>query len=204
MNRRLFIAQSGLSLAGIANPWLLDPVDRVIDSIDGRRIGHTTITDIESITAVRRRMDDAIGGGSLLSAVREDLRVSITLLTRSAYSADVGRRLYAATAEQARLASFLCFDTGRHELAQHYTQMALRAAHSAEDRQIGANVLGFGALQAGIRGDGVAAEAFSRIALAGGRGTLTPAVEGSITRSTGQGPRTVGGPVRCCRLVRHR
>jgi hypothetical protein len=192
VNRRFFIAQSGLSLAGLANPWLLDPVDRVVDSIDGRRIGHTTITDIESITATRRRMDDAFGGGSLLSAVREDLRVSITLLTRAAYSADVGRRLYAATAEQARLASWLCFDTGRYELAQHYTQMALRAAHAAEDRQIGANVLGFGAAQAGSRGDGVAAEAFSRIALAGGRGTLTPAVEGSIHARLGRGLTLLG------------
>jgi hypothetical protein len=192
VNRRFFIAQSGLSLAGIANPWLLDPVDRIVDSIDGRRIGHTTITDIESITATRRRMDDALGGGSLLSAVREDLRVSITLLTRAAYSADVGRRLYAATAEQARLASWLCFDTGRHELAQHYTQMALRAAHAAEDRQIGANVLGFGAYQAGVGGDGVAAEAFSRIALAGGRGALTPGSRRGYTRSTGHGPRTFG------------
>ncbi|MBW0011256.1 MAG: hypothetical protein JO063_14295, partial [Pseudonocardiales bacterium] len=90
MERRLLLAQSGLALVGLANPWLLDPVDRVVDSIDGRRIGHGTVTDIESITAARRRMDDALGGGSLLSAVREDLRVSINLLTRASYSAEVG------------------------------------------------------------------------------------------------------------------
>ena len=65
------------------------PVDRVVDSIEGRRIGHATVTDIESITAARRRMDDALGGGSLPSAVREDLRVSINLLTRASYSAEV-------------------------------------------------------------------------------------------------------------------
>jgi tetratricopeptide (TPR) repeat protein len=192
MERRLLLAQSGLTLVGLANPWLLDPVDRVVDSIDGRRIGHGTVADIESITAARRRMDDALGGGSLLSAVREDLRISINLLTRASYSAEVGRRLYSATAEQARLASWLCFDTGRHGLAQRYTQMALRAAHSAEDRQVGANVLGFAAYQAGIRGDGVAAEAFSRTALAGGRGTLTPAVEGAVHARLGMGRARLG------------
>jgi len=41
-------------------------------------------------------------------------------------------------------------------------------------------VLGFAVFQAGFRGDGAAAEVFSRTALAGGRGALTPAVEGSI------------------------
>lgn len=192
MDRRLFLTQSGLSLVGLANPWLLDPVDRVVDSIEGRRIGHATVTDIESITAARRRMDDALGGGSLLSAVREDLRVSINLLTRASYSAEVGRHLYSATAEQARLASWLCFDTGQHGLAQRYTQIALRAAHSAEDRQVGANVLGFAAYQAGVRGDGVAAEALSRSALAGGRGALTPAVEGAMHARLGMGRARLG------------
>jgi hypothetical protein len=192
MERRLFLAQSGLTLVSLTNPWLLDPVDRVIDSIDGRRIGHATVTDIESITAARRRMDDALGGGSLLSAVREDLRVSVNLLTRASYSAEVGRRLYAATAEQARLASWLCFDSGEYGLAQHYTHMAIRAAHSAEDRQVGANVLGFAASQAGFRGDGVAAEAFSRTALAGGRGALTPAVEGTLHARLGMGRARLG------------
>lgn len=179
VKRRIFVARSGPALAGLANPWLLDPVDRVVDRIDGRQIGHTTVTDVETITAARRRMDDVFGGGTLLAAVREDLRISITLVTRASYSADVGRRLYSVVADQARLVSWLCFDTGRHGLAQHYTQMALRSAHSAEDRQVGANVLGFAALQAALSGDGVAAEAFSRMALAGGRGTLTPAVEGA-------------------------
>ncbi len=192
MDRRLVLAQSGLSLVGLANPWLLDPVDRVVDSIDGRRIGHATVTDIESITAARRRMDDVLGGGSLLSAVREDVRVSIKLLTRASYSAEVGRRLYSATAEQARLASWLCFDAGQHGRAQRYTQIALRAAHSAEDRQVGANVLGFAAYQAGVRGDGVAAEALSRTALAGGRGALTPAVEGAMHARLGMGRARLG------------
>jgi hypothetical protein len=192
MERRLVLAQSGLALVSLANPWLLDPVERVIDSIDGRRIGHATVADIESITAGRRRMDDALGGGPLLAAVREDLRVSVNLLTHASYSAEVGRRLYAAAAEQARLASWLCFDTGRHGLAQRYTQVALRAAHSAENRQVGANVLGFAAYQAGFRGDGVAAEGFSRTALAGGRGALTPAVEGAMHARLGMGRARLG------------
>jgi hypothetical protein len=192
MERRLFLTQSGFAFANLANPWLLDPLDRVADTSEGRRIGDSTVDDIEAITAARRRMDDAIGGGTLLSAVREDMRVVAQLMRRASYPAAVGRRLFAAAAEQARLASWLCFDTGRHDLARRYTLVALRAAHAAEDRQVGANVLGFGSYQAGITGDGVAAEALARTALAGGRGRLSPAVEGSVHARLGMGRARLG------------
>lgn len=86
----------------------------------------------------------------------------------------------------------MCFDAGWHGQAQRYTQMALRAAHSAEDRQVGANILGFAAGQAAFRGDGVAAEGLSRTALAGGRGALTPAVEGSVHLGLGRGRACLG------------
>jgi tetratricopeptide (TPR) repeat protein len=192
MERHVFLAQSGLDLSALATPWLLDPIDRVQDSVDGRRIGIATVNDIETITGVRRRMDDALGGGSLLAAVREDFRVTVSLLTRASYSAETGRRLYAAAAEQARLASWLAFDGGMHGLAQHFTATALRAAHTAEDRSVGANILGFAAYQAAWGHDGAAAEGFGRAALAGARGGLTPAVEGSIHARLGMARATLG------------
>lgn len=180
MERREFLTQSGLVLAGVANPWLLDPVSKVTDSAAGRRVGPSTVDDIERITAARRRMDDAIGGGTLLAAVREDLKVTVTLLGKASYSSATGTALLSAAAEQYRLASWLAFDTGQHGQAQHYTQLGLKAAHAAQDRQVGANILGFAAIQASVRGDGAAAEALARTGLAGGRGQLTPAVESSL------------------------
>jgi hypothetical protein len=192
MDRRTFTTQSGFALAGLANPWLLDPLDRVADSTDGRRVGAATVADIEAITAARRRMDDTVRGDSLLPAVREDLRVTTQLITRASYTAAVGRQLFAAAAEQARLASWLCFDTARHAMAQRYTLVGLRAAHAAEDRQVGANVLSFASLQAGFRGDGVAAEAFARTAIAGKRGRLTPAVESAAHARLGMARARLG------------
>lgn len=181
MDRNLILAQSGFALTSLANPWLLDPYDRVVETSNGRRINEATVADINSITAARRRMDDAMGGGALLSALREDMRVVTHLLTHASYTAAVGRQLFAAAAEQARLASWLCFDTGQHGRAQRYSAIALRSAHASEDRQVGANVLGFASYQAGVQGDGVAAEAFAQTALTSvARGGLTPAVEGSI------------------------
>jgi hypothetical protein len=169
-----------MDLAALANPWLLDPVDRIADGASGKRVGRSTIDDIEIITAARRRMDDAVGGGTLLAVVREDLKVTINLIAKSSYSTEVGEALHSAAAEQARLASWLSFDVGQHGLAQHYTSLALKAAHAAGNRQVGANILGFAAIQAAVLGDGAAAEGFARTGLAGGRGELTPAVESSL------------------------
>jgi hypothetical protein len=192
MDRRVYLAQSGMDLVALSNPWLLDPIEKLTEVKAGRRIGSSVVADINTITSIRRRMDDALGGGTLLAAVREDLKVTIRLIARDSYSSETGKLLYAAVAEQARLASWLAYDTGQYGLAQHYTATALRAAHTAEDRQIGANILGFAAYQDGTRGDAVAAEGLSRAALAGGRGGLTPAVEGSLHARLGMARARVG------------
>lgn len=180
VDRRIFMAQSGMDLASLAYPWLLEPVEGIEETVAGRRINEATVAEINVITGAQRRMDDAIGGGTLLAAVREQLRVTIRLVLHASFSAEVGKKLYSALAEQARLASWLAYDNNQHGLAQRYTSMALRAAHVAEDRLAGANILGFAACQAGGRGDAVACETFARTALSGGRGLLTPAVEGSL------------------------
>lgn len=192
VDRRVYLAQSGLALAALANPWLLDPTDQIAEAVAGRRISNATVSDINLITAARRRMDDALGGGTLLAAVREDLKVTIGLITRASYSIPTGKLLYSAFAEQARLASWLAWDSGAYGLAQHYTSTALRSAHAAEDRLIGANILGFAAYQAGAGGDTVAAEALSRAALANSRGALTPAVEGSLHARLGMARARIG------------
>lgn len=186
VNRRVFLEQGGLDLARMANPWLIDPVDEIAASnIEGKRVNRATVQDIEYMTAIRRRLDDQLGAGTQLAPAREDFKVTVTLLKRARYDETIGRMIMAAGAEQGRLLSWLSYDAGQHGLAQYYTRMALQLAHSAGARDVGANILGFAAYQAGSRGDAVACESFSRAALAGARGTLTPAVEGSIQARLG-------------------
>jgi hypothetical protein len=178
MERRHFMAMTGLTLTAVAHQWLFDPA-RVAASVLGKRVDHAVVDDLERVVEVRRRLDDALGGGSLLPATREDLRLVVALLKNSSYTEDVGRRLYAVAAEFSRLAGWLAFDTNQHALAQRYFMAALRAAHVSGDRGIGANILGFMSTQAVRSGNPRDAVVLTESALSGTR-ELTPLVEASI------------------------
>jgi hypothetical protein len=147
MERRHFVALTGLTLTAVAHQWLFDPA-RVAASVLGKRVDHALVDDLERVAEARRRMDDALGGGTLLPSVREDLRLVVAMLGNAAYTQDVGKRLHAVAAELGRLAGWLAFDSGQPAVAQHYFLAALRAAHVSGDRAIGANILGFMSIQA--------------------------------------------------------
>lgn len=100
------------------------------------------IDDLERVVETKQHMDDAIGGGTLLPSVQEDLRLVVLMLRNAAYTEEVGRRLHGVAAEMGRLAGWLAYDSDQHALAQRFWLAALRAAHSSGDRAMGANVLG--------------------------------------------------------------
>ena len=147
MERRHFMAMTGLVLTAVAHQWLLDP-SRVAASVLGKRVDHAVVDDLERMAEARRRLDDALGGGSLLPATREDMRLIVALLKNSSYTEEVGRRLYAVAAEFGRIAGWLAFETNQPALAQRYFMAALRSAHVSGDRAVGANVLGYMSIRA--------------------------------------------------------
>jgi hypothetical protein len=144
VERRQFLALTGMTLTSAAHEWLFDLV-RVAVSLHGKRIGHELIDDLERVVETKRHMDDAIGGGTLLPSVREDLRLVVSMLRSAAYPEDVGRRLHGVAAGMGRLAGWLAYDSDQHALAQRFW---LRAAHASGERATGANVLGFMRVQA--------------------------------------------------------
>jgi hypothetical protein len=148
MDRRIFLTLLGAAVTPPALEWLIaHPADEVA------RAGATplrgeVIDQVDLITAGLRRMDDHLGGGSLLGVVREHTRYVIDLIERRSYSDTIGRRLHASCGELLRLAGWLCFDAGQHAQAQRFWIAGLHAAHSAGDRALGANILGFMSCQA--------------------------------------------------------
>jgi len=190
MERRHFLAMTGLTLTAVAHQWLLDPT-RVAASVLGKRVDHPVVDDLERVAKARRRLDDTLGGGSLLPATREDLRLVVALLKNSSYTEEVGKRLYAVAAEFGRLAGWLAFETNQPALAQRYFMAALRAAHASTDRAIGANILGFMSIQAANSSSPRDAVLLSESALQGAR-ELTPAVEGATCARLARGAAGVG------------
>jgi len=190
MERRHFMAMTGLTLTAVAHQWLLDPA-RVVASVLGKRVDHAVVDDLERVAEARRRLDDALGGGSLLPATREDLRLVVALLKNSSYTEEVGRRLYAVAAEFARLAGWLAFETNQLALAQRYFMAALRAAHVTGDRMIGANILGFMSNQAANSPSPKDAVLLAESALRSAR-DLTPAVEAATYARLARGAAYAG------------
>lgn len=148
MQRRLFLTLMGAAMTAPAHQWLLAAPATDLARLTGTRIQSGTVDEIDTMTASLRRMDDQLGGGTLLTMVRSHLRHVLYLLQHGSYDESVGRRLHASAAELLRLAGWLSFDTSQHARAQRYWVAALRTAHSAGDRALAANILGFMSCQA--------------------------------------------------------
>ncbi|MBF6289985.1 hypothetical protein [Nocardia cyriacigeorgica] len=148
MQRRLLLTLMGTAITAPAHQWLLASEVSDLTHTSGTRIGIDTVDEIDTMTASLRRMDDQLGGGTLLKMVRAHLRHVLHLLRHGSYDDTTGRRLHASAAELLRLAGWLCFDTSQHARAQRYWIAALRTAHTAGDRALAANVLGFMSCQA--------------------------------------------------------
>ncbi|WP_258038833.1 sporulation protein [Streptomyces sp. SM12] len=92
------------------------------------------------------------GGNWKTSSVTECLRLRAAPLLTGTYSQDIGKELFAATAELARIVAWSAVDTGHHEEAQRHFVQALRLARAAGDVQAGCYVLTTMALQTLLRG----------------------------------------------------
>ncbi|MBP0460884.1 hypothetical protein JFN87_25930, partial [Streptomyces bomunensis] len=123
------------------------------DAASPLRVGHSDVAKLREAAADARRWDSKYGGGDWRSSmVPECLRVDAAPLLLGAYSDEVGRGLFGATAELTRLAGWMAFDTGQQEAAQRYYIQALRLARAAADVPLGGYVLASMSLQATYRG----------------------------------------------------
>jgi tetratricopeptide (TPR) repeat protein len=116
------------------------------------------------------------GGGSVLAMAQQIFAWVAGLLDRARYDERTGRGLHVVLAELGHLCSWAAYDDGHHGLAQRYFVAGLRAAHTADDRPLGAHILANMANQASRQGQPAEAVTFIETALAGTRGQATPAL----------------------------
>ncbi|MFE2494027.1 MFS transporter [Streptomyces scopuliridis] len=138
------------------------------------RVGHSDVAKLREAASDARRWDSKYGGGDWRSSmVPECLRVDAAPLLLGAYSDEVGRGLFGATAELTRLAGWMAFDTGQQEAAQRYYIQALRLARAAADVPLGGYVLASMSLQATYRGFADEGVDLAQAALERNRGLAT-------------------------------
>ncbi|MBX6390513.1 MAG: helix-turn-helix transcriptional regulator [Frankia sp.] len=173
LERRQFIALSGVALAAAAHEWLIADPARITASLAGKRADAAVVADLTTTVDALRRLDDKLGGQAVHGMVTEQLRLVVGVLRNASYTETDGRGLYAIAAELARLAGWTSYDAGDHGTAQRYYLVGLRAAAEADAPGIGANILRCMADQARKTGDPHTAVNLLRSARAGARGRLT-------------------------------
>ncbi len=142
MDRRLFMAVGGPALTELVWTAVNTEPARLAAALNGGQVGATLIAQVEETIPRLRQLDDQQGGGGTnLIYVNAQFQAVAHLLQRAEHGGQITRRLLVAWAELGQLAGWMAADTERHGLAQRYYLTALRAAHNAGDKALGANVL---------------------------------------------------------------
>lgn len=141
LDRRGFLTLGVGAAFPIATQWLEIEAPRLAAVQRGGHVDEKLVGCLEQRLPMLRQIDNALGGGSVRSLVDAELRLVTDLLTTSSYSESVGQRLFSIAAELGRQAGWASFDAGYLAAAERYWVAALRAAHTASDRLVGANIL---------------------------------------------------------------
>jgi hypothetical protein len=143
MDRRVFMAVGGSALTQLAWTAVNTEPARLAAALGGGQVGATLIEQVEETIPQLRQLDDQQGGGGAsLFYVHAQFQAVGQLLKTADYGGQVTRRLLVALAELGQLAGWMAADAERHGLAQRYYLTALRAAHNAGDKALGAHALG--------------------------------------------------------------
>jgi hypothetical protein len=142
MDRRILLTLLGAAACVPAHEWLIARPDTGVARASGSPLPIGVVDHLDGIAGRLRRMDDQLGGETLLPLVRAHLRHVQNMLDQRRYTDTVGRRLHATAAELMRQAGWSAWESGHNPQAQRYWVAALHAAHAAGDRALGANVVG--------------------------------------------------------------
>ena len=167
MRRRVLLTSVGAFAARPGHEWLTGAFGADAGRATGTQLAMEIVEHLETVTDRLRRMDDRLGGMRTLNLVRGHLATVVDLIQGRRYDDTVGRRLHGSAAELLRLAGWLCFDGSAHRQAERFWLAALREAHTAGDRALGANILGFMSCQAKDLGQIRGAVALAETARAG-------------------------------------
>ncbi|MBV9139391.1 MAG: hypothetical protein JO115_00440 [Pseudonocardiales bacterium] len=142
MERRILLTLLGTGMCAPAHEWLIARPEADAARSSGSPVSVGAVDHLDVIAGQLRRMDDQMGGDTLLPLARANLRYVLGLLGERRYTDTVGRRLHATAAELMRLAGWSAWESVQHAQAQRYWVAALHAAHAAGDRALGANIVG--------------------------------------------------------------
>jgi transcriptional regulator with XRE-family HTH domain len=148
LNRRALLERTGGALRSYLFTWLASgpQLERWVAS-DDERLPPSVIAQLEDKADQLRYLDAEFGGAAYRNKARELLAVCLRLTKQGRFDRNLGRRLFAVTADVATLAGWFEFDAGAPLAADPFFDAALRASHAAEDHLLGSYVASFMAIR---------------------------------------------------------
>ncbi|MFF3855733.1 transcriptional regulator [Micromonospora sp. NPDC002575] len=201
VDRRAFMKITGIPLAGIAEAWLTIEPQELVAVLRGGQVTTDLVERMEEGLPRLRYLEATRGGDRARTLIHAELGMVVDVLDRSAYTTAVGRRLYALAAELGRMAGWASFDAGLHAAAQRYWLSALHAAHAADDRLLGANILKSMSLQCYDFDRPREALELARSAHEGARGA-TPRAAAMLALREARAHAAIGDATACERLLK--
>jgi transcriptional regulator with XRE-family HTH domain/tetratricopeptide (TPR) repeat protein len=201
VKRRGFAFLSGMALTAPAHQWLIHEPGPLVSGLSGRRVSAGLVDRLMALIPELRAMDDVAGGGTVLSLAEQEFGVIAELLNHASYDEPTGRKLHVALAELGQLAGWAAYDSGQPGLAQRYYIAALRAAHSADDRPLGAHILGSMAYQAADEGHPREAVTLVETAVTGVRGQETASLLAALYSRQAKALASLGDSAGCAAAI---
>lgn len=165
----------GAAWAQASWEWLVRTESEAIpERAVGLRVGRSDVSALRATTDAFSHLDNHYGGGHARRSLIEYLNTHAAPLLGGRYSGEVGRALFAATAEATLLAAWMSYDAGIHGLAQRYFIQALRLAQAASDVVLAGSILDAMSHQATFLGRSREAANLARAARHGSQGKATP------------------------------
>jgi hypothetical protein len=150
MRRRTFLQGLG-AVTGAAVTSALEPWQRLSAALhQPRRIDRQTVSELEHITISLEGLESQVSPRSLLGPVAGHLNTLATLL-QGALKPSMQRQLSSIAGDTAGLAGWLAFDMEDRRAAAAYFRAGIEAAQEANDRALGAYLVGSSCVQPAYR-----------------------------------------------------
>lgn len=199
-DRRGFMKLGGQALIVLADQWLTRDPEPVAAALAGGRVDKQLVAELESGLPRLRLLEARLGGTRARHLLDAELDTVTGILKEASYTDRVGQRLLRLSAELARLAGWSSFDAGLHTAAQRYWTSGLRAAHTANDRALGANIIKSLSLQ--CYDHGLFADSLTLAeAAVEGAGAVTPRTLAMLLLRQARAAAACGDSAECDRLL---
>jgi transcriptional regulator with XRE-family HTH domain len=203
VDRRAFLAASGMALTALAAQWqsALGAPGALLPATGSRQVRPEMAEHIGQRLAYLRHFDDELGSGDLARLAIAELALIARLLRHGSYTTATATRLYSLAAEAGRQAAWASFDQHDHAAASRLFETSPRASAVAGDPFAGAYALSFLAVQCYSTGE--AQQAVSLLQTAGGSVTRmgSPRMAAMLAARSARAYSKLGRRKACARLL---